>query len=120
MLFRSEAPKPVDNRKPVVLKAHYLNEKLYLSWVSSATQQNLQYYKVVASLSNASPKYPDDGYVAYFDDVKKLGMVIQPGLKNNGGDFYKFESGKAYNFSVTTVYKDGTKLTSNVLNAKLP
>ncbi len=112
--------KPVEIRKPVVLSGVYLNGKLYLSWQGNVTQQELEYYKVVASISKSNPKYPDDGYAAYFTDVKSTGMTIQPGMSYNGGDFKKFENGKTYNFTVTTVYKDGTKLTSNVLNATLP
>lgn len=108
------------SRKPAVLKLHQENDGIKLLWQSDVSGSDLQYFKVVASATNPSPKYPDDGYAAYFSSTSDTYMRIKPGMSYQSGSFSKFQSGVTYYFTVTTVYKDGTKLTSNVVSAKLP
>ena len=33
-----------------------------------------QFYKVVASATNAAPKYPEDGYLTYITDYNQSGL----------------------------------------------
>jgi hypothetical protein len=109
-----------ETRKPAALKSYVESDGIKLLWTSNVNQSDLQYFKVVASLSDSTPEYPSNGYAGYITNVSESYMRLKPGHSYQGGDFSKFESGKTYYFSVTTVYKDGTKLTSNVITLKMP
>ena len=45
-----------------------------MSWNQYAPS-GFNYYKVIRSLSNAEPVYPDDGYIAYFSDTNITGYT---------------------------------------------
>ncbi len=64
-------------------------------------------YKVVASKSDGSPIYPDDGYLKFITDRDTNRIEIKPYTGYSGGDFSLFEPGKKYFFSITTLYEDG-------------
>jgi len=76
-------------------------------------------YKVVASKSDGTPIYPENGYLRWITDKNITSYTIDPGTKYNSGDFEKFESGESYYFSITAVYKD-KKIAGNVIKLVMP
>ena len=68
-------------------------------------------YKVVASKTNPNPKYPEDGYLKYITDAEVTSKVF--GYEN-------FEPGNDYWFSITVLYKDGSKVPGNAVKIKIP
>lgn len=107
-------------KKAPVLQTFMDGDRVKIYWQGNVAQDQLQYYKVVASLSDSTPEYPTNGYAAYFTDASADRMYIEDGTTYNGNEFSAFESNKTYYFAVTTVFKDGTKLTSNVIAVKIP
>jgi hypothetical protein len=76
-------------------------------------------YKVVVSKSNASPKYPDDGYIEYITDRERTSRFIQNGDTYNGGDVGTIQSGVTYYFSITALYGD-KKVAGNAIQLTMP
>lgn len=113
------AQPPVE-KKAAVLVANVIGGKVILNWQGNVAQDQLQYFKVVASIADATPQYPDNGYAAVISEAAVSSLEITNGISYTGTEFAKFETGKAYYFAITTVYKDGTKLTSNVVQVTLP
>lgn len=107
-------------KKAAVLAASIINGKVMLQWQGNVAQEHLEYFKVVASIADATPQYPDNGYAAVISSALVNSLELSNGVAYTGTEFVKFESGKAYNIAITTVYKDGTKLTSNVVNVTMP
>lgn len=79
---------------------------------------NFHYYKIVASKTNSSPKYPEDGYLTYISDSHASSWALNPSL-----DRYnlspELESGETYYFSITYVFDNG-KVYSNSVKHKVP
>lgn len=109
-----------NEKKAAVLNGSAQNGKVQLTWQGNVSQDQLQYFKVVASLNDSTPQYPDNGYAFYIDDARASSVELFKGLNYSGSEFSKFESGKTYYFAITTVFKDGTKLTSNVIQITMP
>ncbi|MCX7749061.1 MAG: anti-sigma factor domain-containing protein [Clostridia bacterium] len=83
------------------------NGKIKLRW-QPASGEGFNYYKIVASKSNANPKYPEDGYLYFITDRNKTEAVIDSTMAYNSGDFGGYLiPGEKYYFSVTTVYHSG-------------
>lgn len=101
---------------PAILSAKSNTNYIELKWRSGVKQSDLQYFKVTASLTDKTPQYPDNGYAAYFSSVEDDEMKIKVGSGYNGGEFSNFEAGKTYYIAITTVFKDGTRVTSNVVH----
>ncbi len=106
---------PLGSRAPAVLSAKGNTNYIELKWRSGVKQSELQYFKVTASLTDKTPQYPDNGYAAYFSSIEDDEMKILVGSGYNGNEFSNFEAGKTYYIAITTVFKDGTSVTSNVV-----
>lgn len=91
---------------------------LLLKW-TKANSSGFNGYKVVASKTDATPKYPDNGYFMYITDINKTSVTIVPGDGYNSGDVGSFESGHSYYFSMTTLYEQGNK-SGNVVRVTMP
>ncbi len=80
--------------------------KVLMSW-NKITDKGLQGYKVVVSKYNASPSYPNDGYLFWITDRNKTSVTIDNSEPYKNGDFGKhLVPGEKYYFSVTAVYQD--------------
>lgn len=83
--------------------------KINLRWQPVSNSNGFKYYKVVASKSEVSPKYPDNGYLYAITDVDSSSAVVDNSQAYNDGDFGSyFKNGEKYYFSITTVYEDKT------------
>jgi len=91
-----------------------------VSWSKTADATGLVYYKVVASVGNSAPSYPDDGYVTYITDPNVTSYFVANDAAYNGGDFGgKFAAGTAYWFSITACY-DGGNARGNAVQVTMP
>ncbi len=68
-------------------------------------------YKVVASKTNPTPKYPEDGYLTY---------ITNPNQTEYSSSFSNFDDGETYWFSITVLYNDGTKKAGNAVAIEIP
>ncbi|MBP7176440.1 MAG: S-layer homology domain-containing protein [Thermoclostridium sp.] len=91
---------------------------LRVSWTKTPGE-NFTYYKVVMSVSDSSPSYPDDGYITYICDVNQTSYTISPGAGYSGGDVGTVTSGQEYYITITAVYGHG-KYTGNVVHKQMP
>ncbi len=91
---------------------------LYIEW-SKVNSDGFSGYKVVASKSDSSPAYPENGYYQYITDIDTTHTRIKPYSGYNGGDIDSFESGQKYYFSITALYDDG-KYPGNTISATMP
>lgn len=112
-----------DNTDPATqtstLTAKVLAEKVYLDW-TPVSRTGFKYYKVVASASDSTPKYPGDGYVQAISDVTDTDTYIYPNDKVNLGDTEKLIPGQKYYVTITTVYENDVRFTSNVVEVVIP
>lgn len=128
VVFGDEKKPEVDKKPEVEMKSVGLpstlkvvaqsDGSLLLKW-SKASSKGFNGYKVVASTSDTTPKYPDNGYYRYITDINEISVIIDSGDGYNSGDVGEFESGETYYFSITTLY-DGGKVTGNVVKVKMP
>lgn len=79
---------------------------------------NFHYYKVVASKTNSSPKYPDDGYLTYISDYNASSWSLNPS-QDDYNKSPELESGETYYFSITYVFENG-KAYSNTVKHTIP
>ncbi|MDA3846998.1 MAG: S-layer homology domain-containing protein [Vallitaleaceae bacterium] len=111
----AEVENPVINHTAPTLSATTRSNDVLLNWTAVAGEIN--YYKVVLSKSDATPSYPDNGYVTYQNTTS---YELEVGKSYSGGDVGSITSGQSYYVAITVVYKDGTKLTSNVKRITMP
>lgn len=94
--------------------------KLIVKWNKAPSENGFSFYKVVASASNSSPAYPEDGYALVISDISATEAALNSGCEYHGGDVGGVLSGgKAYYISVTYVY-DNTKIRGNAVRATMP
>lgn len=105
--------------KVATLTANVLSDKVYLDW-TPVNSTGFQYYKVVASTTDATPKYPGDGYVQAISNVSDTDTYIYPNDKVNLGDTEKLIPGTKYYVAITTVYSGDERYTSNVVEVVIP
>lgn len=105
------------NEKTLAVKASRVSGGIKLEW-TEAVRSGFQGYKVVASLEDSSPKYPDNGYAYYITDIDDNEAYLRPGNGYNGGDFEVFKAGKTYYVSITYLYENGKRYT-NVIRVTL-
>jgi len=75
---------------------------------------------VVASKTDSTPRYPENGYYTYITDSSIVSCNIYPGDEYQSGDFDgKFKSGQEYFFSITAVFGD-KKIPGNAVKLKMP
>jgi len=106
------------NTKPTISIAK-TDESIVISW-DPIDKTGLQGYKVVASLNDSTPVYPENGYATFITNLNTLTYTIKEGMHYNGGDFGgEFEEGESYYFSVTAVYDSG-KIAGNTISSTMP
>ena len=75
---------------------------------------------MVVSKSDATPEYPENGYLYYITDKDKTSAVIDNKTAYTNGDFGKYlTGGQSYYFSITALYKDKC-IPGNVIHLKFP
>ena len=82
-----------------------------LSW-TQVTSQWANGYKVVASATDSTPSYPENGYIEWITNLSDTSRVYYPSCT--------LQAGQAYWFAITVVYSDGTKITSNAIQITMP
>lgn len=93
--------------------------KVVLNW-TKASENGFLYYKVVASKSNSSPRYPQDGYLYVISDRSQTSVTLKSTDSYSGGDIQgKLVPGQSYYFSITAVYNDA-KVPGNTVSLKYP
>jgi len=91
------------------------NGKLVLRW-NKINSPELAGYRVVASKSDSSPSYPENGYLYWITDPNVNYAIIDNSVAYTDGDFGRyFIKGEKYYFSITAVYKDRTVTGNAVL-----
>ncbi|GEM_PF-1911062 len=50
-------------------KAVYQDDIVYMDWEKYSLSESLKYYKVVRSIKNSNPVYPEDGHIKYSKDI---------------------------------------------------
>lgn len=106
------------NRTPTV-EVQVLEGRILVEW-NEISKVGLEGYKIVASQSNPNPKYSEDGYAFWIQDLTVLSKEIYPDTSYNGGDLEgKFISGQEYYISVTAVYSDA-KVPGNAVLITMP
>ena len=84
------------------------------------TYEDFQCYKLVASISDQSPQYPENGYVYAISGIEAGSEHVRAGTDYNDSDeFESFQSGVSYYFSVTYVFGSG-KFTLNSVQLTMP
>lgn len=112
-----ETPVTIEQKTPVV-NAVAKDGYIEVTWSEISTSQ-LNGYKIVASLTDETPAYPENGYAYWITDLNVHKKELYNGINYNGGDFSNFESGKTYYISVTAVYSD-MKVSGNTLRVTMP
>ena len=97
----------------VTLEGRADGRYMFLEWMSY-NDHNVEGFKVVASKSDSSPKYPENGYYKYIRIGSEENVVIEVGSSYNNGDFEKFEAGETYYFSITTIYSGGKEASNTI------
>lgn len=107
------------SEKTPVLQVELSGDDVELEW-SQVPSDNFKYYKVVCSLSDSTPSYPDNGYATYISNASNTSWELSSGDSYNGGDVGgSLKAGKTYYVAITAVYNDG-KYTSNVKTVTIP
>ena len=102
----------------VAVNADLTHQKLIVSW-NTIKSNGIQGYKIVASRSDSTPIYPENGYYKWITNLDANSETIRVGDSYSSGDFSKFESGVTYYISVTAVYKDKS-VPGNTVVIKMP
>lgn len=117
--FKLKAPEEEEQAKitPTVTIDSKSDDQIKLKW-TEIDHPKFQGYKVVVSRGNATPQYPNDGYMVYITDATDHDYAINLGDQPNGGDFEKIEENVTYFASITVLYDD-ERVTSNVVRFEL-
>lgn len=87
-------------------------------WYNGKSYKNFNFYKVVASKTNDSPKYPEDGYLTYISDYNSSSWALDP-TADDYNRSPELEPGETYYFSITYVFENG-KGYSNTVQFTVP
>jgi hypothetical protein len=116
-------PEPTPELVAPQVFASAVEDHVVIEW-NRIEDARLVGFKVVASLSNAHPVYPDDGYLHWIPDPTCGRETAHLQDVYSGGDFDgAFVAGTAYWFSVTAVYEiDGcwVKVAGNAVQIVFP
>lgn len=104
----------VEKTAPTLTATKY-DDYVKLSWTSVVG--SIKYYKVVMSTSVSKPEYPTNGWLVYQSNTS---YVVKDGQDYHSGDFNEVTSGETYNVTITAVYSDGTKKTSDPVIVTIP
>lgn len=113
-------PGPVATNPAVTITVTPAEGGVNVSWTKTADITGFVYYKVVASINNANPKYPDDGYVTYITDSNCTAYFVANTACYNGSEFANFTSGQAYYFSITACYNGDVRSPGNTVQVMMP
>lgn len=100
---------------------------LYFNWstipdrtvtYNGTTYTDFNYYKIVASQTDPTPVYPENGYLYYASDLGSGSWSVDPSMGNYNKN-PTLEAGKTYYFAVTYVFGNG-KFVSNTVTATVP
>lgn len=95
-------------------------DSIRIKWDKSPTADGFNYYKVVLSKGDSSPKYPDNGYLQAISNIDTTACTASPGDGYSGGDIGgELKPGQAYYISVTYVY-DGYRKYGNTVRVTMP
>ncbi|MCK5129584.1 MAG: hypothetical protein KAQ68_07020 [Clostridiales bacterium] len=86
-------------------------EKIVLDWMQIDTPGAMG-YKVVASKTDSTPSYPENGYIEWITNLEVHHREYAP-----SGTLV---AGETYWFAITVVYEDGTKITENSIQLTVP
>jgi len=116
-------PKPTQDpnaRVAPVVKVTAGTNSVTVTWNKIASP-DLVGYKVVASKSDSTPMYSENGYYTWITDANVTSCTITNGDCYNDGDVGKFSGGTAYYFSVTAIYGDEwQKVAGNTIQLTMP
>ena len=108
----------IDGKVPEVTVSQ-VGEGLLVEWQGIDTT-GLQGYKIVASVNDETPVYPDNGYATWITNLNTLSYYIEPNTIYKGGDLGgRFKTGETYYISVTAVYNSG-KIAGNTVKYIMP
>ncbi len=112
---QTPTPTPVPSLTPAPKVASAISGSakeagIELSW-EKIVHSEFNGYKVVASKTNPNPKYPEDGYLKYITNADVTSKTFS---------YENFEPGVDYWFSITVLYKDGSKAAGNAVKIKIP
>ena len=85
---------------------------------NGTTYTDFSYYKIVASIDDSTPKYPDNGYLHYISDSYASSWSVTP----SSGNYHtspELVPGNTYYFAVTYVFKNGS-FSSNTIQLTIP
>jgi hypothetical protein len=104
---------PMDPQQ-LTLTVEPIENVLKLTWTKEPAS-SLRGYKVVISETNASPSYPDDGYLTWITDPCTTTWIVDNSTYYNGGDLNGFlKPETVYTFTITYVYDDHTVTTDPI------
>jgi hypothetical protein len=93
---------------------------LAVQWNQAPESEGFRFYKVVASLHNSNPVYPEDGYALVIQEIGKTSAVLSPGCDYHGGDVGgTLLGGQTYYISISYVYEN-TVFKGNAVSAIIP
>jgi hypothetical protein len=111
-------PKPVEPTEPK-LQVYLKESALKLIWTKD-TSVNFQGYKIVISKADATPSYPDNGYLTFVTDRDTNYWFLDNSKAYSNGDFGSYLAADTYYyFAITYVYKD-KKVTTDAVKFKTP
>ncbi|MEA1975567.1 MAG: S-layer homology domain-containing protein [Bacillota bacterium] len=116
--IRIKMPSVTTNDYPITLEGTD-DGQFTLNW-DKYMGSNFKGYKVVASINNYSPKYPENGYYKYITNNDTNSVTINIGDNYNGNEISSFIANQEYNFSITVLKNDGSEKTySNTIELEV-
>jgi hypothetical protein len=109
------------------LSVEVSGKTLYFNWTPLSSDSvsfegtlysGFKFYKIVASETDSTPIYPDEGYVYTATNLSTSSWSLSP-ERGNYNKSPLLESGKTYHFTVTYVFDNG-KLVTNTATAAVP
>ncbi len=113
-----KAPTPSALPVPVVSVGN-VDGHVTLHW-NKTTDERFQGYKVVLSKGDSTPRYSENGYLAYITDCSTDSFVIEKDLSYNNSDFGDKIVAGTYYATITVLYRDDQRVTGNVVTLTVP
>jgi hypothetical protein len=106
-----------DAPKEIILSGTSSEEGVRLSWSVDGPLADLDGFKIVASIDDTTPKYPQDGYAVYISNTTKRSYVLEGEFDYNETEENNLDElvqGNTYHFAITGLYGD-EKVYSNTI-----
>ncbi|MBN2851914.1 MAG: hypothetical protein JXQ23_04175 [Clostridia bacterium] len=103
-------PPPVEIKGTTITGERLSNGNIILGW-DKIDDASFTGYKVVASATNQSPCYPEDGYITYITDRSQTSLLLDASYSG------KLAYGTEYYFSITALYGE-KKAAGNAIKLK--